>query len=826
MIIQLLFKPFRTRHSRAWLMPFMLLCLVLINSAAQAQFFAITHDRNNQLSQLAAVNSVDASITPVGAGVSALALNYNAVANNPFTQTIYALSLDPVAADGSSQLVAVDLITGTIQIIGNLGSTERPVSLHFERSSQRLIAALANGSALRLVSIDTNTAATTEIHTGMVGCCILSPSVSALSNGTLWFSGRLSSDPATTTRLIGFSTSGDNAFSNPVLSGSLAVLVEDPSNTTLYGLRQTTTGPPFSTMLDLVQVASDGSLTPVGMTLNDCCAIALDTAAVSNSQLLVVARMPNDPGRYLLSVNLNDGSSSFSSSALADTLHLNALFDELKGLIPTTTQITSVTPDPVMIGNSYSVAVNVSSGGGAPTGTITVDDGLGQQCMIVAPNGQCSLPSTAQGMPTLTASYAATGNFTGSSDTTTVTIGPTNSSTQISAIVPSPSVVGTVYTVNVVVSGFNPTGTVMVADGLGMSCMIVLPASSCDLNSANAGNRVITAQYSGDFNNIPSADTAPHDVNPAASVTSIDLIAPSPSVVGTPYSVTVSVAGFGMPTGTITVSDGDGAQCQIILPANSCDLTSTIAGPKTISAAYPGDINNQASMATAPHTVEAAVSTTQIVSTAPNPSVAGQPYSVTVQVTGFGTPTGSVTVDDGQGQQCVVTLPDNSCDLVSLNSGNITVSANYSGDNNNLPSSDNTNHTVDPAPTSLALFASPNPVPIGADVLLTAVISDGVEPLTGTVDFTLNGASIAGCSGVAVVNAEAQCITQFDQPLALLIGATYAGDGNNLMSSTELAVIVQPLAIPVFSPFGLLLLLTAFIGLACFHLRRRPSQSH
>src|SRR5439155_1463270 len=147
---------------------------------------------------------------------------------------------------------------------------------------------------------------------------------------------------------------------------------------------------------------------------------------------------------------------------------------------------------------------------------------------------------------------------------------------------------------------------------------------------------------------------------------------PDPSVVGQAYTVTYSVAvtppAAGTPGGTVTVSDGT-ASCIGTLPATSCQLASTTAGAKSLTATYNGDANFASSIApTAAHQVNKAATTTAIVSDLPDPTVAGQPYTVTytVNVTapGAGTPGGTVTVSDGTAN-CTGTLPATSCQLAS-----------------------------------------------------------------------------------------------------------------------------------------------------------------
>src|SRR4029079_16935169 len=136
--------------------------------------------------------------------------------------------------------------------------------------------------------------------------------------------------------------------------------------------------------------------------------------------------------------------------------------------------------------------------------------------------------------------------------------------------------------------------------------------------------------------------------------TTITADTPDPSVTGQAYAVTANVTvnapGTGTPTGTITVSDGTGGTCTITLPATSCNLTSTTAGAKTLTATYNGDANFNASPASGgvTHQVDKADTTTTITSDNPDPSVTGQSvvvnFTVVANAPGSGTPTGNVVV--------------------------------------------------------------------------------------------------------------------------------------------------------------------------------------
>ncbi|MGD9584010.1 MAG: Ig-like domain repeat protein [Lysobacterales bacterium] len=789
---------------------------------ARAQLFALSHDFAGASTELVAVDPQSGAVSPLPSGLGATELALAAVANDPFTQQAFALGPDPIAADGSLQLLRFDLASGSSQIVGNTGSSERVLALHFERTSQRLIAALADPASgvLRLVSIDSSSAALSPVHPGLADCCVLSGGASALSGGRLYLVGRLRSDAAGVLRLIGLSTSGDGSSTAPSIAALPGALVADPDTGQLHALMQSIGLPLATPSLQLVAVdGASGVLTPIGAALPGCCALAADVAAIQTGVLRAVGRVQGDSALSLLSFDLGSGAFSASTSALPNGRVFDALFDQLKGLLPSTTTITAIAPNPVAIGSSYLVSAQVTVASGSASGTVSIDDGLGNLCSFAAPSGSCSLPAVALGSHTVSATFASTGSFIGSSDSATVQVIQASSITSITSILPSPSTVGAAYAVNVGVAGFNPSGSINVDDGLGGNCVIVLPASSCNLVSTGTGPRTISASYGGDLNNLPSATSAAHQVVAAISSIAIDSILPSPSVVGQNYVVSATVSGFGAPSGTVTVDDGSGANCQIVLPANSCGLTSTVAGAKTVTANYGGDSNNSASSTNAAHQVERAASTTLIAGILPSPAVAGQPSTVTVSVTGFGTPTGAVNVDDGNGASCVVNLPASSCALAPNVAGALTVTANYTGDVNNLPSSANSLLTVTPAQTVLNLSASANPIALGAAVQFNASIGNGVSPLTGTVDFLADGLPIAGCSAVPVVSAAAACNTSFSTVGVIGISANYSGDANNLPASANLLLSVQALPVPTLS-LPAMLALVLLIGLLAFAQRR------
>jgi hypothetical protein len=100
---------------------------------------------------------------------------------------------------------------------------------------------------------------------------------------------------------------------------------------------------------------------------------------------------------------------------------------------------------------------------------------------------------------------------------------------------------------------------------------------------------------------------------------------------------------------------------------------------------------------------------TTINSDGPDPSVTGQTYTAAVTVApsgGAGTPTGSVTVNDGAGASCIITLAGGagSCNLAATTAVNRTLTAVYAGDANfNGSTAVPASHTVNQSGTSTAI---------------------------------------------------------------------------------------------------------------------------
>ncbi len=97
-------------------------------------------------------------------------------------------------------------------------------------------------------------------------------------------------------------------------------------------------------------------------------------------------------------------------------------------------------------------------------------------------------------------------------------------------------------------------------------------------------------------------DTTTITVTPVDTTTTITKDTPNPSTVGTAVTVSFTVAqaitNTTKATGTVTVSASSGESCSgaLALGKGTCSITFATSGARTLTASYPGDANNNASV--------------------------------------------------------------------------------------------------------------------------------------------------------------------------------------------------------------------------------------
>jgi hypothetical protein len=160
-----------------------------------------------------------------------------------------------------------------------------------------------------------------------------------------------------------------------------------------------------------------------------------------------------------------------------------------------------------VFGQPLTLTASVNSPTGTPTGTVTFKDGntvLGSAAVNAA--GQATLTLTLLvGSHALTASFAATGAFTGSTSAVVPeTVNPAATATSLRASatsVPTGRPVTFTATVTALAPGAGtPTGTVTFIDGnmvLGTGALNGSGAATLTISSLPVGQHAITAVYSG-----------------------------------------------------------------------------------------------------------------------------------------------------------------------------------------------------------------------------------------------------------------------------------------------------------------------------------------
>ncbi|HUY63076.1 MAG TPA: Ig-like domain repeat protein [Acidimicrobiales bacterium] len=212
-------------------------------------------------------------------------------------------------------------------------------------------------------------------------------------------------------------------------------------------------------------------------------------------------------------------------------------------------------------------------------------------------------------------------------------------------------------------------------------------------------------------------------------------------------------------------------------------------------------------------------STTTTLSSSANPSVVGQPVTLTATVTSTGgTPSvGTVTFKNGATTLCstvAVILGAATCTVSTLPPASNTISASYRGSGIfKSRNASNLTQVVNKAASTITLVSSANPTAAQTTVVLTAAVaaaSPGSGTPTGTVTF-MNGATTLGTgtmtAGVATFTTAALA------PGSYSLTAVYGGD-SNFTSSTSSTLNQQVTAAATYVlsglPYGMFLISASY----------------
>jgi uncharacterized protein (TIGR03437 family) len=183
-------------------------------------------------------------------------------------------------------------------------------------------------------------------------------------------------------------------------------------------------------------------------------------------------------------------------------------------------------------------------------------------------------------------------------------------------------------------------------------------------------------------------------------------------------------------------------------------------------------------------------------------------YKVTVvpTTTGGAAPTGTVTftVDGNTGTPQALSAGIATLQ-VPFTAGSHTLKAQYNGDATYASStSGTTTQVVDKADTKVSMAS--NPAQINQAVAIRAAPTPVLVPaayVSGSVDFTIGGVAITGCTGVSVQNGVAICNTTFPKVGTFTVAAAFIpGDNNTNPSSATLPIAIGKVAPGVWAAFS------------------------
>ena len=305
------------------------------------------------------------------------------------------------------------------------------------------------------------------------------------------------------------------------------------------------------------------------------------------------------------------------------------------------------------------------------------------------------------------------------------------------------------------------------------------------LGYSTAGMRAV---YGGDANdNLSTSATVTETITTGTTPSTTNLVVtPSPSIAGSPVTLTATVTpatatgsvvfySNGVSAGTVTLVDG---QAQLSLQPAS-------AGSVLIYAQYSGDLTYAGGVSNSVTQTVLAASSVALTSSL-NPSATGQPVTFTAAITPA-TATGTVQFEDGTTPLGTATITGGAATLqtATLSAGTHSISAQYSGDTKTGAStSAPLTQTVNKATSTVTLASSANPSTAGQGITLTATVTPGTAG--GSVQFFDGTASL----GTATVSGGSAALSLSTLSVgAHSLTAAYSGDASTQPGTS--AALVQ-----------------------------------
>lgn len=598
------------------------------------------------------------------------------VAGNP---TIGNITMDTQLGSGSLDIEewgqALALNAATVALVSSANPSPYGAGIN-------LIATVTTGA---------NTGALSGYVTFLDGTAALGSPVAVSSSGTATFN---TAALAVGTHSITASYGGDQVHTAAV-SGPLLQNVDEATNTTVVVSANPAQLGASITLTALVS-AKSGGVTPSGTVVFYDGATVIGSGVLNNQGVAMTNIATLASGDHSITASYAGISASFILGSTSTVLNLDIQ-------APSTTQLIS-SANPSVYGNMVLLTATVTEGANVPatSGTVQFLDGatpIGTG-NVAGGGATLNINSLAAGTHSISAVFKASLNAaSSSSQVITQVVNKTTTAVGINYN-PDPAIGGKSVTlsaaVKVTTGAGTPTGSVSFADGATVLGTAALSGSGVATINANlvTGAHNIVATYTGDANDGGSASaTTPLSVIPATTVTKLATSA-NPSTADNALTITANVSGNGgTPTGSVTFSaDGNvlGTKPLDASGSASFSLSSLSVGTHAITVSYAGDVNDAGSISSSlSEQVNPIASTTTIGTATSTQSNQNVVLVATVMGASGPAPTGTVTFMSGStvlgsaqvdGSGVATLTPD-------VNSGTMSVAAQYSGDSVHSPSS-------------------------------------------------------------------------------------------------------------------------------------------
>lgn len=181
---------------------------------------------------------------------------------------------------------------------------------------------------------------------------------------------------------------------------------------------------------------------------------------------------------------------------------------------------------------------------------------------------------------------------------------------------------------------------------------------------------------------------------------------------------------------------------------------------------------------------------------APSNALVGQSYQVNVQLSAAnGSPSGAVTISDGQGGTCTVTNanPTGACSLATARAGSQTLTATYNGNADFSPSSASRTIQINPAPTTVSFQGASGPVNIGVPTPLSASVSP-TPPAGGTPLGIIRLTNTTAGGSCDIILPNSSCSLTFSNVGQQIIEVRYLGSMDHQTSVTSGSITIALLS--------------------------------